>query len=49
MFWNRINQISVEDAKKLIKEEGVLLYDVRRPANDEKSHAPGPARLQKDE
>ena len=41
MFWNQIKQISVEDAKKLIKEEGTLLYDVRRPADYEKSHATG--------
>ncbi|HCR31561.1 MAG TPA: thiosulfate sulfurtransferase [Opitutae bacterium] len=41
MFWNRIKQISVADAMKLIKEEGALLYDVRRPVDYEKSHATG--------
>lgn len=41
MFWNRIKQISIGDAKKLIKEEGTLLYDVRRPADYEKSHETG--------
>ena len=25
MFWNRFKQISVEDAKKLIKEEGTFM------------------------
>jgi len=40
MFWNRVKQISVKDAQKLIEEEGALLYDVRRSEDYEKSHAP---------
>jgi thiosulfate sulfurtransferase len=41
MFWNPVKQISVEAAQKLVEEKGALLYDVRRPADFEKSHAKG--------
>jgi rhodanese-related sulfurtransferase len=41
MFWNRVKQISAEDAKALIEKENALMVDVRKPKDYEKSHVDG--------
>jgi thiosulfate sulfurtransferase len=41
MFWNRVKQITAEDATSLMQNDNVLLVDVRRPEDYAVSHVKG--------
>lgn len=41
MFWNRVKQITAEDAKFLMQNENALMVDVRRPEDYTVSHVEG--------
>lgn len=41
MFWIRVKQITVEDAKSLIEEKDILMVDVRKPEDYAVAHVEG--------
>lgn len=41
MFWNRVKQITPNEAKILIEQEDAIVVDVRRPKDYELSHIDG--------